>query len=107
MTDHFDPRLVQADYLRQAGFRDLLVAHLQAAMGITGPSYLFSKENEEARMTSSMWLQDVLTATGFIAHVRAAQHRPTSSLWPAANRLISHYELGAQITREELGLDQT
>jgi hypothetical protein len=102
VSDQFEPRLVQAEYLRQAGFRDHLVFLVATASGLWGSNYIFSKENESERVDASIALSDILGVIGVIS--------PTTTIagqWtPLVNLFIERYELGDPITDEELGLPE-
>lgn len=110
MTDQFDPRLIQAEYLGGAGFRDHLVARLRALWKLDQPSYEFSKENESERVDANIWLIDILAATGFVrsdvtkqwTDLMILRSATADGLRKRVNLLIAHYGLGEPVEPEEL-----
>lgn len=54
--DRFDPHQIQAEYLKEVGFRESMIVWVGRAIGTMGPDLLFSEENEEARKEADAWL---------------------------------------------------
>lgn len=102
MTEAFDPRLIQAEYLDGAGFRDHLVARLRALWKLDQPNYEFSKENESERVDANIWLIDILAATGFVRSDVILRSATADGLRKRVNLLIAHYGLGEPVEPEEL-----
>jgi hypothetical protein len=98
MTEEFDPRLVQSEYLLQAGFREQLLAALQDFLKISYKQYEFSSQNETRRVNASIWLTAVLgdwyqDTDGLTSH---------TAVILAANRVLEHYDLGPPIYDTEI-----
>ncbi len=102
MKDRFEPHLVQAEYLHQVGFRDELIAQLRLAMGVVGPGYLFSEENEKARTAANAWLISILLAFGLVRSDAVVRIATDTGILKRVNAVVVRYSLGEPIALDEV-----
>lgn len=108
MSDRFEPRRVQAEHLRASGFtRDVLVALVRRASATARGDWYFTNENESDRMNAAVLLRALLVdqeqyllRESFILNARLGLSDQT--YWIAANLFIREYEMGEEMTFEEV-----